>query len=141
MPSRAHRVAFAALALLGCGGGGDDASSGFDGPPSSVVTSDDGALRVEVRTSPNPPLRGTNEVELRFARVQDGSPVDDLAVTVVPWMPAMGHGASVRTTVTPKGDGHYLIDNVSTFMPGRWELRTTIAGPPEDHATLPIDVP
>ncbi len=134
-------LASLALAPFGCGGGSSDAGGGFDGPPSATVTSDQGSFRIEVRTSPSPPLRGTNEVELHVVRAADGTPANGLGLTVVPWMPVMGHGASVTPTITPHDDGRYVVGNVSTFMPGRWELRTTIPGSPEDHAAPPIDVP
>jgi hypothetical protein len=56
-------------------------------------------------------------------------------------MDAMGHGASVKTAVTPKGGGRYLVANVSMFMPGTWTLRTTFTGPVDDHAAPLVDVP
>ena len=68
-------------------------------------------------------------------------PVDGLAITVLPWMPDMGHGASVTPTVTAAGGGRYVVENVELFMPGKWELRTTLAGPSEDSVTPSFRIP
>jgi hypothetical protein len=34
--------------------------------------------------------------------------------------------------VTPEGGGKYLVSSVYLFMPGVWELKTTIAGAVND---------
>ncbi|MNL12420.1 hypothetical protein D3C87_1332870 [compost metagenome] len=43
-------------------------------------------------------------------------------VTVVLWMPSMGHGSS-PVTVTPVAPGVYRATNVYFVMPGAWEIR------------------
>ena len=48
-----------------------------------------------------------------------GAPKDGLDLAVVPWMPAHGHGASVKPTIVAMGNGKYLALNVSFFMPGQ----------------------
>ena len=75
-------------------------------------------------------------VEYRITNA-DGQPVDGLVLSVVPWMPDMGHGASIEPMVSAVGGGRYVISNVELFMPGRWELRTSITGPSEDRAAPP----
>jgi hypothetical protein len=117
---------------------GDGANASFPNDPLATATSDSG-LTVVVRTAPSqPPPRGTCTVELTITDAA-GAPKDGLAVDVTPWMPAHGHGASVRPTVIAKSGGNYVVTDVSLFMPGEWELRTTIGG--SDHVTPKITVP
>jgi hypothetical protein len=68
-------------------------------------------------------------------------PLDGVDVAAVPWMPAMGHGASVTPTVTAAGRGAYVLHDVDCFMPGSWELRTTFSGKVDDRATITLDIP
>src|SRR5580704_10931797 len=97
------------------------ANTDFSAPPLFTVTTASGALRVEVRSSPQPPERGTNRFELRVVGATDGLPRDGLDVAVTPWMPSMNHGSSILPTVAAEGDGTYLVTNVDLFMPGYWE--------------------
>lgn len=106
-----------------------------------TATGDSRALSIQVRTSPQPPQRGTIGVELTVTNVADGTPRDGLALGVVPWMPAHNHGTSVTPTVTAEGQGKYLLTDVDLFMPGHWELRTTFSGPVTDHAAPAFDIP
>ncbi len=131
-----------ALASAGCGSEAPSASGvSFPADPIATVTSEGGGLRLAVRTSPSqPPPRGTCAVELTVTNV-DGSPADGLSLDVVPWMPAHGHGASVRPSTAAKGNGTYLVTNVVFFMPGEWELRTTFTGSITDHAAPVVEVP
>lgn len=99
------------------------------------------AYTIEVRTAPTqPPGRGETAVEYTITGA-DGAPSDGLALTIVPWMPDMGHGASVVPSVSAPGGGRYLISDVDLFMPGEWELRTTIAGQPEDSVAPSFQIP
>ena len=134
------------LLLLGCsvesgsgaGGGGGEAT--FPAEPLMVLKTDHGGLSFEVRTSPvQPPTRGLITVEI-VATDADGSPVDGLDLTVQPWMPQMGHGASTKPSIEAKGDGHYVVSRVACFMPGQWELRTSIAGAVKDSATVTFQI-
>src|SRR5438105_15688721 len=104
-----------AVALVASLGGCSDAPSqnGSDESfPSEVyasAASATGALHVDVRTAPTqPPPRGTCTVELTVTDAH-GAPVDQLGVDVVPWMPAMGHGASVMPSVSPRGHGKSVV--------------------------------
>jgi hypothetical protein len=107
-------------------------------PYASVVT--DTGLHVDVRTDPQPPPRGTFNVILDI-KDGAGNPVDGLTIDAVPWMPAMGHGSSIRTNVSAEGGGRYAIGNVGMFMPGDWELRLTMSGGASAHATPIIPIP
>jgi hypothetical protein len=106
-----------------------------------IVTSESAQLLVQVRTSPQPPQRGTIGVELVVTSAADGGACDGLTVDLVPWMPAHGHGTSIVPTVKAKGHGTYVLSDVDLFMPGHWQLRTTFSGPLTDHAAPAIDVP
>lgn len=141
-------AALAGATSLGCGedpSGGTGAS--FPEAPLTTFASESGALDVEVRTAPDqPPARGVVSVEYRITG-KDGKPVDGLGVTVVPWMPQMAHGASVKPSVAAMGGGRYVISEVELFMPGTWELRTTFGqgtgaqDPGQDRATLSLQIP
>jgi hypothetical protein len=99
-----------------------------------TVTSDSGSLHVELTSTPNPPVVGTNRVELTVTRASDGAPQEGLSVDVLPWMPAMDHGTSTTPTVTAEGGGKYLVTNLYFFMAGTWVLKTNFSGPVSDHA-------
>lgn len=115
---------------------------GFAAEPLANATSDSGGYTVAIRTAPDqPPTRGTSIVELSIRSASTGEPLDGLSIGVVPWMPAMGHGSSVVPTVTPGGQGTYVVSNVSLYMPGRWELRTSISGMTNDSITFAFDIP
>lgn len=118
---------------------GSDANAAF--PPDALTTvhTDDGALAVAVRTSPSqPPPRGTCAVELTITDAS-GAPKDGLALDVVPWMPSHGHGASTKPSIVAKGGGRYVLTDVNFFMPGEWELRTTIGA--SEHADPTLTIP
>jgi hypothetical protein len=129
-------VALVALFAPACASPGVDLDSG---PLVQVADahSGTGAYDVAVLAHSPTPVRGNHTVQLVVTAA--GTPADDLALTIVPWMPAMGHGTSVRPTVTPLGGGAYQLDDVDLFMPGLWELRTTIASP-EDYVAPSFEV-
>ncbi len=134
---------FCGAMALGCSGSADgtEADTTFPTAAFSTVASTHGALSIEVRTAPTqPPSQGLNAVEYTILTT-DGAPSEGLEVTVVPWMPDMGHGASVTPTVTPMGEGRYVVSDVELFMAGKWQLRTTIAGPLEDSVTPTFQIP
>jgi YtkA-like len=126
------------LALAACGTTSSDDDSG---PLVQVadVASQSGAYEIAMLAHSPSPARGDHSLELVVTSAQDSSPIDGLSLTLVPWMPAMGHGASVVPTVTPLGDGAYELDNVDLFMAGLWELRTTFASP-TDYAAPSVQV-
>jgi hypothetical protein len=103
-----------------------------------TLASDSGALRLTL-TAPNGATVGTGTFEMAVADATDGSPRDGLTVSVVPWMPAMGHGTA-PSTVTAEGGGRYRLDDVYLFMPGSWELEIGIAGPVTDHANASFQI-
>jgi len=132
------------VAALPCGCSSDGASDTgtISETAAAVVTSDQGALDISVHSAPAAqPTRGVNTLRLVVTRVSDGTPVSGLALDVVPWMPAMGHGASVKPSVEPGPDpGSYDVHNVNLFMPGLWEIRTTISGTSSDHVAPKFEI-
>jgi len=100
----------------------------FPAQPLLSLSSMSGALRVDVRTSPQPPMRGSQSAQLTITD-SSGARVNGLSLNVLPWMPVMGHGTSVVPTTVETSPGVYTIDNVYFSMPGLWALRTTISPP------------
>ena len=99
-----------------------------------VVQSSQGLLSVAVRTAPSqPPERGVSSVRFDLTGAT-GERVTGATLQVVPWMPAMGHGTSVKPKVSELDGGVYQIDDVDLFMAGTWELRTAVTGAVDDHA-------
>ena len=105
-----------------------------------LVAQTDAGLTVSVWASPQPPAVGLAAFRFGFTDAA-GSPIDGLDVDVLPWMPAHGHGGSKRPTSTVTAPGVFLVDPVSFFMSGGWELRTTIGGARNDAVTVHVDVP
>lgn len=68
---------------------------------------------------------GINAVDLIIHDSSD-SDVVGAELTLIPWMPDMGHGVSENPVVTEKGDGLYSVNNISLIMPGRWDLKITV---------------
>ena len=106
------------------------------------VASASGLLVVDVRWSPDPPAVGLAASELTVTDAT-GAPVAGLTLTVVPWMPAHGHGSSTMPDVSETAPGVYVATPISFYMPGQWELRTTIsaAGAADDMATPSLRLP
>lgn len=135
-----HRVCWLALAVAACSGSSEGSGSFPDAPYASFA--DDGqSLTIELRTAPaQPPERGVVTAQLRVTD-PGGTPRNGLAIDVVPWMPAHGHGSSVAPVVTDTGDGMYRIDRLQLPMPGMWQLRVAMRGTDLDtHATANLEV-
>jgi hypothetical protein len=140
MTSRDLIAVAVAMAGAGCSSGGPAETTGFVAGPLMTVNSQTGQLKIDVRTSPQPPERGTNDVELTITGAADGLARDGLTLRIQPWMPAMGHGTSIVPTITPQMNGKYLLSNVDLFMPGLWQLRLSIYGQTEDHAAPAFEI-
>ena len=137
----------AMVSVASCGGSSSSSenANSFSETPLMTVASDSGKLHVDVRTSPSqPPTRGQQSVQLKITD-ENGSPRTGLALGTTPWMPAMGHGASVTPSVSETTPGTYVIADVDMFMPGTWELRTTIADADSkssaDHVAPSFQIP
>jgi len=106
-----------------------------------TVTTASGALRIVAQPIPNPPTRGTIEVDLDITDAVTGSPQDGLTLTVTPWMPAMDHGTSIVPSVTARGQGLYDVTNIDLFMSGTWDLDLAFSGSLVDHAVVEFSIP
>jgi hypothetical protein len=147
MRRRSNELSFfatcAAISLFaGCGAAEEPAPVvDFPAEPYAILASHEGKLTIEVRTGPaQPPLRGRSDVQL-IVRDAQGAFVDGLSLEATPWMPAMGHGSSVEPIPVEHGEGRYSLRNVSLYMAGRWEVRTSFSGVVTDSATPVFDVP
>jgi hypothetical protein len=127
---------------VGCGAvDGPPAEIAFPPEPLATMNTASGAWQVAVRTSPQPPIKGVDAVQLQITDAT-GAGVDGLTLSAVPWMVAHGHGTSAHTRVVPQGLGVYQIENVYLYMDGRWELRTSLASADVTDAVTPVfDVP
>lgn len=74
-----------------------------------------------VKLTPETVGTGVNDwtIELRDAA---GKALDGATITVTPFMPDHGHGASVVPAVTALGGGRYDVARLSLPMPGVWQL-------------------
>jgi hypothetical protein len=138
----AFALALVAVGVAGCGAPppADSGPPNFPADALMVLPSSSGGLRIEVRTDPQPPVRGSIRGQLVITG-PGGEAVDGLDVAVVPWMPAHGHGTSVQPTVSRQDDGSFLVDQLYLYMAGTWELRTTISGAVADDAVAQVQVP
>lgn len=133
--------AFAAALLLhvtGCAAPADSqASAAF---PLEAVT-DSGELEVLLHGESGAQLvRGANTLHLEVTSTATGDPVDGLSLSMVPFMPSMGHGSPSEPRVESEGAGSYRAGDVVLTMPGLWELRTTITAPSADYVLFKVDV-
>lgn len=116
-------------AAWGCGSAGvPGCDFSNQGAALQSVMSTSGSLKIELWTSPQPPIRGVNCGKYLVTDAQ-GKPVDSLDVTVKPYMPAMGHGLSVNPVVEDQGGGVYFLTKMYLPMPGEYQLRTTLQSP------------
>ena len=132
------------VGIAGCGGGAANTVEADPTlPPSwdalATLPSATGSWQVAVWTWPQPAIKGSDDVVLRITD-PDGLPAENLALEVVPWMPAHAHGTS-PAVVTPVGDGYYLVKPVYLYMSGQWQLRTTIGGLAGDSVVPVVEVP
>jgi hypothetical protein len=119
------------LGAAGCNSGPAMPSAAplvFPGAPAATVASASGGLRIDVWWSPAQPIVGYNATQLAISDA-GGSPVSGLVLSIVPWMTAHGHSASVLPTVMEISPGTYVATPVDFFMAGQWELRTAITSP------------
>ena len=130
--TRAPGCAFvAALAAAGCGGQPatpDPPALEFPGRAGADGASASGQLTVAVWWSPAQPTVGYDAAQLAITDAT-GAPVTGLTLTIVPWMPAHGHGASVAPTVSETMPGVYVATPLDFFMAGHWELMTALDAP------------
>ena len=146
-------VASAAIFVAGCGQPSAPAAPElvFPGVPALTVASASGQLSIGVWWSPAQPTVGYDAAQLAVSDTT-GAPVRGLTLTIIPWMPAYGHGASVVPAVSETMPGIYVATPLDFFMAGNWELMTAIVrttdsgngdvgGAIDDSAQPTVDVP
>jgi hypothetical protein len=71
-----------------------------------------------------PAVNSQSSFIIRITKVADAQTLTDLpgTLTVVLWMPAMGHGSS-PATIEKMDTGIYHVTNAYFIMPGEWEVR------------------
>jgi hypothetical protein len=131
--------------LLGAGCGGQQAMLQtapllFSGAPAQTATTKAGLLSIDIRWSWSPPVVGYDASEMTITD-QTGAAVTGLALTIVPWMPAHGHSASVAPTVSETSPGVYVAAPLDFYMSGSWQLLTTITGSIDDTAQPSVEIP
>jgi hypothetical protein len=155
----------ALAAVAGCGSGGEAPSDGAalsaDGAFTTCdtetrampyqagmqVMSSAGVFTIKLLGStPAPPIKGQNTWTLEVDEAATGTPLDDLDLSVNPWMPDHGHGQPVPVGVTPAGAGTYTLAPVYLYMSGFWQVKMTIvaaqlAGNNTDSGLIPICIP
>jgi len=124
------------VCLAGACGSGDESKAPFPETPFQTITSDSGKLLMEIRTSPQPPVKGPADVEITARDAETSAPVDDLVIRISPWMSSMGHGSNSADSI-PQGDGRHVAEEVLFSMSGKWELKLAISGEVEDTAETP----
>jgi hypothetical protein len=151
-----RRLALSGAALLAAGCGGQPPTPTapvleFAGGPALTVASSSGQLSIAVWWSPAQPTVGYDAAQLAITDAT-GAPVSGLTLTIVPWMAAHGHGASVAPGVSEPMPGVYVATPLDFFMAGSWELRTAIvrtidsgnsgnSGTIDDSAQPTVEVP
>jgi YtkA-like len=114
----------------------------FSGAPAETATSKGGQLLIDIRWSWSPPVVGYDASEMTITD-RTGAPATGLTLTIVPWMPAHGHSASVAPTVSETSPGVYVAAPLDFYMSGTWQLLTTITGTGsiDDSAQPSVDIP
>jgi len=82
--------------------------------------------------------QGLNTIEIVVTDEQT-KPVDGLTISLVPWMPAMGHGTSATPQIGPQGSGRYVASDVALIMPGEWQLRAALTT--DEDAVVTVELP
>lgn len=128
-----------ALTLLTLNGCGEDADAAQGLGAGSTADSEAGSYQVEVlEVSPAPPEKGVNEWTLRFTDA-DGEPMQDMELTVEPWMPDHGHGARHPPELTMMEDGKVRVSDLLLHMGGLWEVYLRVnVGDGTERSTLSV---
>jgi len=108
----------------------------FGTTPITTATSTACGVSFDVYSAPDPLVRGPSSIEL----VATSATPPGLSIAMVPFMPAMGHGAATIPTITDEGGGVFVATDVVMAMPGTWQLRTTISGACSDAIVIDVEV-
>jgi hypothetical protein len=92
---------------------------------SLTQTSKKGKYRLDVTITSGELKLGKNALDITV-RDAGNRLVEGADIQISPWMPDMGHGVDIKPSITEKGRGLYLVENIYIFMDGHWELRMDI---------------
>jgi hypothetical protein len=123
--------------LPACGGDGADGSGvragcagdtrarSYQPGMTALVPSTSLVVRL-LDAQPGPPDRGENTFRVRLEDAAS-APVETATVTVRPWMPDHGHGATPEVwTLERTGPGEGRVGPINFFMPGLWEVQVRV---------------
>jgi hypothetical protein len=123
-----------AAGSVGCSGQGDTYSANL---------TKQGTLGVYtftlVEAAPAPPAQYANVWTLKVTD-KSGAPPGAAKVSVVPFMPLMGHGSDQVPTVTSNADGTFTVTDVYLFMQGLWTVTISVTEP-TDGGSIPGATP
>jgi hypothetical protein len=85
-------------------------------------------------------VRGVDAAQLTVADAH-GNPFSGLRISVVPWMPAHGHGTAQPPVITETAPGVFVANPLYLFMSGQWQLRLTFTGALADEAIATVEIP
>jgi len=91
---------------------------------------------------PATPTVGKNAISFMVYSTKDHiayTSRDDVALSIVPYMPSMGHGSSGNTQPTPVGTGRYNA-TVNLIMKGAWVVKTTVTRADEPLGTFDFPI-
>ncbi len=104
------------------------------------LTSEKGSFVIELTLAEKELRAGPNILDI-VLRDGSGNGVQGAQLSIVPWMPAMGHGVWDKPRVRERGGGRYHVDNVAIIMSGVWELKVGVkAGAATDRAVFSFPV-
>jgi hypothetical protein len=127
----------------GCGGSPPaipPVPASFPLQPVATVSSTSGALHVELRSVPDPMVRGENVGQLTLTDAS-GQPAEGVTVEVLPWMPSHGHGTSQAVEITDQGGGVFITNPLYLFMAGEWQIQMKFQGAVDDTAMATVEIP
>ncbi len=137
-----RRLSFVALAgyLFGCSAASTPPSNtvAFADAPFGVAASSSGAFTMTMYGPESGLAQGLNAVEI-VVTDDHAAPVDGLTISLVPWMPAMGHGTSAIPQIVAQGSGRYVASDVALIMPGEWQLRAMLTE--GEEAVVTVELP
>jgi hypothetical protein len=132
------RFAMAGALSLAFACSSSESGSSTNGFP-AMTLSDHQKIAIALSTLPTqPPVAGLDAVQVVLTEPTTGEPIEDEQITLVPWMPTMGHGTDVIPQIHSLGKGRYLFTNVNLYMPGEWLLRFEFSGKVTDSALQQI---
>jgi YtkA-like len=126
-----------------CSGSDAGTTNGFPDTPYESTTTAHQKISLELSTAPSqPPVAGLDAVQLILKDPTTGKPIEDESITLVPWMPTMGHGTDVIPQLHAMGKGRYVFTDVNLYMPGEWLLTFKFSGKVQESAyQVLFDVP